>query len=231
MSYYSAVQPSSLKQYYSENDIVDFIIKMKTGRAILPGSIRLSGQLSVETNRATDKKIVLEDMVHLDQYAGVHSFIRSINTQVNNSTIENVQQYPRIVSMMTQANSTLESLVTSSSNLCELKGLTNHFQLVGNSNVGDASTISFSMLPQISLNMASDLIAQEKFQNIQLSMVLANSVEALFTSLKQNDERMKGIDKFTSLEYKLFNLLLIKSICDSATALCISDNLKLSPFI
>lgn len=208
MSYYSAVQPSSLKQYYSENDIVDFIIKMKPNRAIVPGSIRLSGQLSVETNRATDKKIVLQDMVHLDQYAGVHSFIRSINTQVNNSTIENVQQYPRIVSMMTQANSTLESLVTSSSNLCELKGLTNHFQLVGNSNVGDSSTISFSLLPQISLNMASDLISQEKFQNIQLSMVLANSVEALFTSLKQNDERMKGIDKFTSLEYKLFNLLL-----------------------
>jgi len=208
MSYYSAVQPSSLKQYYSENDIVDFIIKMKPGRAILPGSIRLSGQLSVETNRADAKALVLEDMVHLDQYAGVHSFFRSINTQVNNSTIENVQQYPRIVSMMTQANQTLESLTSSSSNLCELKGLTNHFQLVGNSYVGDASTISFSMLPQISLNMASDMLSQEKFQNVQLSMVLANSVEALYTSLKEDDARMTSVDKFSALEYKLYNLLL-----------------------
>jgi hypothetical protein len=109
---------------------------------------------------------------------------------------------------MTQSNSTLESLATSSSNLCELKGLSNHFQLVGNSYVGDDKTVSFSMLPQISLNMASDMLPQENFQNIQLSMVLANSVEALFTSLKNNDARMKGSDKFSTLQYKLFNLLL-----------------------
>ena len=218
MAYYSAVQASSLKQYYSENDIVDFIIKMKPNKAILPGSIRLSGDLNVTTNRTTNEAIVLEDMVHLDQFAGVHSFFRSINTQVNNSTIENVQQYPRIVSMMTQANNTLESLVTESSNLCELKGLTNNFQLVGNSYVGDAKTISFSMLPQISLNMASDMLSQQSFQNIQLSMVLSNSVEALYTNLKTDDPRMKkDLTKFSALQYKLFNLLLSWTEVDMIT--------------
>lgn len=209
MTYYSAVQPSSLKSYYTQNDIVDFIIKMKPNRAIVPGSIRLSGDLNVSTDRATEKDIIILDQVHLDQFSGVHSFFRSINTQVNNATIENVQQYPRIVSMMSQANNTLESLVSDSSSLCELKGLTNTFQLVGNKFVGDVPCVAFSCLPQISLNMASDVLPQEKFNNIQISMILANAVEALYTSLKHDDPRMTEPDtKFTALEYKLFNVLL-----------------------
>jgi len=209
MSQYSAIQPSSLKQFYSQNDIVDFIIKLRPGRAIVPGSIRMAGDLNVTTDRVINPELVLEDKVHLDCFAGVHSMIRSVNTQVNNISIENTQAYPRIVSMMTQANQDLDSLNSSSSNLCELKGTTNCFQLIGNKLVNNTHCVSFSMKPQISLNMASNMLGADKFSNVQFSFVLANAVEALYTGHKANDAYMTTeATKFSNLNYKLFNLLL-----------------------
>jgi len=208
-TYYSAIQPSSLKSFYSQNDICDFIIKMPQGRAIVPGSIRLAGDLNITCDRVSNPNITLEDRVHLDMFAGAHSFIRSVNTQVNNITIENTQAYPRIVSMMGQATEDLDSLNSSSSNLCELKGTTNNFQLIGNKLVDDNRCIAFSLKPMISLNMANNLMGADKFGNIQLSFVLANAVEALYTSNKANSEHMtNNATKFSALNYKLFNLLL-----------------------
>lgn len=209
MSYYSAIQASSLKDHYTENDIVDFIIKLRPGRAIVPGTIRMAGDLNVITDRVNSPALVLEDKVHLDAFSGIHSVIRSVNTQVNNISIENTQAYPRIVSMMTQANQDLDSLNTASSNLCELKGTTNCFQLIGNKLVNGTHCVSFSMKPQISLNMATDMLGADKFGNIQLSFVLANAVEAFYTGHKSNDTYMTTeATKFSNIHYKLFNLLL-----------------------
>ncbi len=209
MSYYSAIQPSSLKEFYTQNDIVDFIIKLRPGRAIVPGSLRMAGDLNVITDRVNSPALVLEDKVHLDTFAGIHSVVRSVNTQVNNISIENTQAYPRIVSMMTQANQDLDSLNTSSSNLCELKGTTNCFQLIGNKLVNGTHCVSFSMKPQISLNMANGMLGADKFGNVQLSFVLANAVEAFYTGHKSNDAYMTTeATKFSNIHYKLFNLLL-----------------------
>lgn len=207
-SYYSAIQPSSLKNFYTQNDIVDYIIKLKPGRAIVPGSIRMCGDLNVTVER-TNPMLVLEDQVHLDMFSGVHAVVRSVNTQVNNVTIENTQAYPRIVSMMTQATQDLDSLNSSSANLCELKGTTNCFQLIGNKVVNDSHCISFSMKPQISLNMANNMLGADKFGNIQVSFVLANSVEAFYTGHSPTSAYMTSNEtKFSTINYKLFNLLL-----------------------
>ena len=175
---YNATQPSSLKSTYGENDILDFIIKLPQGRSIVANSFRLSGNIVVSTNKGA---ITEGDAIHLDPFAGMHSIIRSVNTQVNNSTIENVQLYNRIVSMSRMATNNLESINTSSLLLSEICGTMNHFQLLGTTKRDGLNSASFSILPMIAINQSSNNLSSEKFQVIQISMTLANAVEAFYT--------------------------------------------------
>jgi hypothetical protein len=199
---YNATQPSSLKAEYGENDILDFIVKLPQGRSINAGSFRLSGSLAVTCNRVGDAAIRVADHIHMDAFAGIHSVIRSINTQVNNSSIENTQGYNRIVAMKRQATENLESLNTSSTLLSELCGTTANFQMVG-------GETSFSMLPMISLNQSSGNLSSDKFQVIQISMTLANAVEAFYTDRLVTEEYMTAADtKFTEIYYSLKDLQL-----------------------
>ena len=200
---YNATQPSSLKSAYGENDILDFIIKLPAGRSISAGSFRLSGNVSVTCNRTTDGgAIKLADHIHLDAFAGIHSVIRSVNTSVNNSGIENNQMYNRSVSMQRQATNHLESLNTSSTLMSELCGTMNVFSLVGGST-------SFSMLPMIAINQASADLSSDKFSVIQISLTLANAVEAFYTDRKAEEYYMTEADtKFTEIFYSLSDLQL-----------------------
>ena len=175
---YNATQPSSLKSTYGENDILDFIIKLPQGRSIVANSFRLSGNIVVSTNKGA---ITEGDAIHLDPFAGMHSIIRSVNTQVNNSTIENVQLYNRIVSMSRMATNNLESINTSSLLLSEICGTMNHFQLLGTTKRDGLNSASFSILPMIAINQSSNNLSSDKFQVIQISMTLANAVEAFYT--------------------------------------------------
>jgi hypothetical protein len=214
---YSATQPSSLQNFYGENSIIDFIIKMKPNKGIVPGSLRISGDLNISTSKSPE--ITLHDKIHLDAFSGVHGLFRSVNTQVQNISIENVQSYGRIVSMMAQAKNDLDTLNTSSLVLSELRGTTNSFQLIGNKVVDGKNCVSFSMLPQVSLNMANGILGSDKFSNIQMSFTMANAVEALYTSHKPLDPYMTNDDtKFTSIDYKLYNVLLSWVEVDVTTA-------------
>ena len=203
---YNATQPSSLKSTYGENDILDFIIKLPQGRSIVAGSFRLSGNIVVSTSQGALKA---EDSVHLDPFAGIHSVIRSVNTQVNNSTIENVQMYNRNVSMQRLATNNLESINSSSLVLSEMCGTVNNFQLLGTVKRGDLNAASFSMLPMIAINQGSNNLSSSKFQVIQISMTLANAVEAFYTDHTATGPYMSDAGTaFSEIFYNLADLQL-----------------------
>ena len=203
---YNATQPSSLKSTYGENDILDFIIKLPMGRSIMSGSFRLSGNMIVRTEKGPINE---DDAIHLDPFAGIHSVIRSVNTQVNNSTIENIQQYNRIVAMQRQATNNLESINSSSVLVSELCGTANHFQLLGTTPRGGSNAVSFSILPMISINQSSNNLPSDKFQVLQISITLANAVEAFYTDhLKEGPYMSDPATSFSEIFYNLADLQL-----------------------
>ena len=213
MTFYSAAQPTSLKTSYGANDIIDFQVQPGLGRSIVPGSFRFSGQIATQVLKpnGTWRAINSKDYLQVDAFAGIHSIVRSINTQVNSRTIENTQLYPRVVSMMRQATNTLNSLNTDSTLISEICGTVNNFQLIGTVHTEDmpsstAFLSSFSMLPMNCLNMASGQLSQKKFQNIQMSFTLADALEIFYTSRKPEDNYMLDDETgYTSVRYAIFN--------------------------
>ena len=212
MSFYAATQPTSLKTSYSSNDIVDFNVQPKPGRSILPGSFRFSGEIGIQVQATTGgawRPIEELDYINVDAFAGVHSIIRSINTQVNARTIENTQLYPRIVAMMRQATNTLGSLNTDSTLLSEMCGTVNRFQLLGTRstsvNASSYKMASFSILPMNCLNLASAPLSQTQFGNIQMSFTLADAIECFYTSRKSTDLYFSGAKSYNNIRYVVVN--------------------------
>ena len=208
---YSATQPTSLKaDGYTENDIMDFIVKIKPGRAIVAGSMRVSGLLNVQVNRKVGglQNITIDDKLHLDPLVGIHSVFRSINTQNMNSTLENIQGYGRNVSMARQAQYDMNTINSSAMLQNELCSISNVYPLLGNIKRDDKHYISFSCLPQFCLNMANDNLHQSKFPNVQVSFTLANGIEAFYTDLLNNSDYMAGNSGYTDIKYTLQDVKL-----------------------
>jgi hypothetical protein len=203
---YNATQPSSLKNTYGENDILDFIVKLPAGRSIVANSFRISGNLVVSTSKGA---ISAGDAIHVDPFAGIHSVIRSVNTQVNNSTIENIQMYNRNVAMQRMATNNLESINTSSLLLSEMCGTMNHFQLLGTTKRDGLNAASFSILPMISINQSSNNLSSEKFQVIQISITLANAVEIFYTDHTAGGPYMSDAETaFSEIFYNIADVQL-----------------------
>ncbi len=181
MSFYNASQPINIQSVYTDNNVVEFLLKMPTGRQLKAGSMRLNGYLKVlKTNPAgVVSSIEDNDKVFLNSYAGVHSFFRNVNSSINNRTIESLLNYPRYVSMITQHDSTPEGLITNSAHASELKGCLNNYLLPGNN---DKKGIAFSFKPHISLNKSSTDLPQSKFGEIKVTFQLCNSTEAIYIS-------------------------------------------------
>tara|TARA_R110000868_G_scaffold256995_1_gene514080 strand:+ start:3936 stop:5087 length:1152 start_codon:yes stop_codon:yes gene_type:complete len=202
MSFYNASQPINIQNIYTDNNVVEFLIKMPSGRALKAGSLRLNGYLKVNkiSSSGVAVSITENDKVFLNQYAGVHSFFQNINSSVNNRTLESVLHYPRYVSMITQHEATPEALITNSANASELKGCLNNYLLPGNNSTYG---IAFSMKPHICLNKSSTDLAQSKFSEIKISINLSNSTECLYIS---GGKPIKS--DISSLSFELSNLQL-----------------------
>ena len=182
MSYYNASQPINIQSVYTENNVVEFLLKLGTGRAIKAGSMRINGYLKVlKTLPAGGSPSMIDerDKVFLNQYAGVHSFFRNVNSSVNNRTLESLLNYPRFCSMIAQHDTTPEGLITNSAHASELKGCLNNYLLPGNDAL---KGIAFSMKPHICLNKSSTDLPQSKFNEMKISIQLANATEGLYIS-------------------------------------------------
>ena len=223
--YYNSVQPLNIKTTgYSSNDMVDFNIRTRPGRAIKQGSIRFTGRLSLYLTDASGAKrgVRYNDGVFLDPYVGVHSLIRNISTQVSGSTIENIQYYPRFVGMKNQSRYTQEQLDTNTLCMTELLGTQNNIMLLaenggtldigGIPDVNLSQGVSFSMIPEICVNNGSDDLGNAKFGALRVMMNLANGLEAFYTTHTPNDYYFTtdgstiSPDAFTQISYTITSL-------------------------
>jgi hypothetical protein len=197
--FYNGVKPLNIKPFYAANDIIDFTIKLRPGRAVKAGSLRVSGWLSVQKiapGSSAAVPIVANDCVFTTPYAGVHSFFRNSTCSVNDRTLESNTMYPRWASMVKQSKYTLEGLNTSSAALTELCGSQNNVLLQGSeicpnpafpSNVdpgiyGTCFSIPFSFKPEVALNKSSMDLGQSKFPQMKLLFNMASAIEALYST-------------------------------------------------
>jgi hypothetical protein len=195
--FYNGVKPLNIKSYYSANDIIDFTIKLRPGRALKAGSLRVSGWLNIQKvapNSFSAVPVVPDDCVFLSPYSGVHSFFRNSTCSVNDRTLESNTMYPRWASMVKQSKYTLEGLNTSSAALTELCGSQNNVLLMGSeiapntvtlSNVTpgtDVYSIPFSFKPELALNKCSGDLGQSAFPQMKIVFNLASAVEALYST-------------------------------------------------
>lgn len=195
MTYYNAVKPLNIKALYSANDIVDFTLKLRPGRAIKSGSLRVSGWLNIQKQApgSTDWiPCTKADSVFCSPFAGVHSFFRNSSCSVNDRTLEQNSMYPRWASMVKQSKLTLEGINTSSMATLELCGTQNNVSLLGSevapntvtlpNVVGEVISIPFSFHPEIGLNKSSGDLGQSRFPQMKVLFNLCSAIEALYST-------------------------------------------------
>ena len=99
---YHSVQPSNVKETYTEFDLVDFELTFEN-RKIVANSLRLEGDVGFFTDNTAAARLTNEE-VRIDQFAGAHSLFESITTEVQTmGVLENFQEYPRYVRMAAEA--------------------------------------------------------------------------------------------------------------------------------
>lgn len=191
---YNAVKPLNIKPFYTANDIVDFTVKLKPGRAAKAGSFRVSGWLNVQkiSPAGVVAPLVADDCVFMSPFAGVHSFWRNSTVYVNDRTLEVNTMYPRWASMVKQSKYSLEGLNTSSAGLTELCGSQNDVLLMGSEIAPNTSvqanvpftplSIPFSFKPEVALNKSDGDLGQSGFGMMKFLFNLASSVEALYST-------------------------------------------------
>jgi hypothetical protein len=196
MTFYNAVKPLNIKALYSANDIVDFTLKLRPGRAIKAGSLRVSGYLNIQKQAPGSSDWVpctKDDSVFVSPYAGVHSFFRNSSCSVNDRTLEQNSMYPRWASMVKQSKLTLEGINTSSMATIELCGTQNNVALLGSQVapntvtlpgvVGEVFSIPFSFKPEIALNKSTGAdLGQSQFPQMKVLFNLCSAIEALYST-------------------------------------------------
>jgi hypothetical protein len=195
MTYYNAVKPLNIKPLYSANDIVDFTLKLRPGRAVKAGSLRVSGWLNIQKQAPGSIDWVpctKADSVFVSPFAGVHSFFRNSSCSVNDRTLEQNSMYPRWASMVKQSKLTLEGINTSSMATIELCGTQNNVSLLGSEVapntvtlpgvVGEVLSIPFSFHPEFALNKSSGDLGQSRFPQMKVLFNLCSAIEALYST-------------------------------------------------
>jgi len=113
---YHKVQPLLLKDYKPQ-DLVEFEL-FNEGRSFVPGSIRITGELEVLYNQQT---LTASQDVKFDHRCGIASFFNNMSVSFGNKgLIENIQDYPRLVAMTSNATESTWDMMNSSKSV-ELK--------------------------------------------------------------------------------------------------------------
>ena len=207
--YYNAVKPLNIKPLYSANDIVDFTLKLRPGRAVKAGSMRVSGYLNIQKQAPGSSDWVpctKAGSVFVSPFAGVCS--------VNDRVIEQNSMYPRWASMVKQSKLTLEGINTSSMATLELCGTQNNVALLGSEVapntvtlpgvVGEVISIPFSFHPELALNKCSADLGQSRFPQMKILFNLCSAIEALYSTAHPD-----YIDaNIASLQYSFLDLQL-----------------------
>lgn len=202
---YRSTQPLAKKDSYVPSDLVQFKIIMDQGTEIVRNSFSLSGNVRAKVPSGSTTKNVTTEDVRYDGKIGVHSFLQSIDSNVDGVSIEQFHYYPRYQRMV--ADITMDPAdLYSSENVCELR-VPNDWQSqkvlrglgreAGNNNDAVNEDSPFWVRPNFALNKSNRNIRQSDIQVITVSFTLAQVTEALF-----------GKDVGVNTSYSLKNLRL-----------------------
>ena len=183
---YHQVEPQAIQTEYKSFDNVDFVINAGEGRALLKNSVRILGDLKINTDADTRST----GGIGFDRNAGAHCFIDSIQISMDQiGLVENIQNYPRYVSMVAHAtDDRLDNL--NSDRQCELKehvdaateilaqGINTYVQGAGVAT--GPEDVDFSIKPVCGLNrMSGGDLAESVSGSVTLTCNLARDVVAL----------------------------------------------------
>ena len=201
---YGQVMPQAVQDTYTEFDNVDFVINVGEGRALLKNSVRVLADVLVTTDGAA--RPAAQSTLGWNRNAGAHSFFQSVQVSTQLSgLIENVQNYPRLVNMVSTASNDRLDLINSDRQ-CELRGHVDNSTnlwaqgyvpyVEANGTAPPIADFDFSLKPMCALNsMSGGDLASAKSGAITLSLNLAKNIDAL-----------RGGDQTATCDYKLSNL-------------------------
>ena len=204
---YAEIIPENyLPNGYGEFNNVDFVLTFE-GATLDLGSLRLLADLEVVTG-ATG--LTLDDPtnytkdIRYDNMVGSHSFVESIQTEINGEIIESITEYPRMVKMLNTATQSQTDLMNAS-NVCQLKvpfdNLSNAVlkgeKVKNNDNVVIRRNPDFSCKLKMCLNSVNDSLPYSRSGEVRVTVNLARNFSALY-----------GSDVDSTTKYTLKNLRL-----------------------
>lgn len=198
-----SVIPENNRATYGAYDVVDFRASFPT-RMMNLNSLRLTG--TVQVKNAAGNKITTEE-VQLDSRVGAHSLISNIQSFVGGISIDNIMEYPRMVKMITTANTNTSDMFQAH-NICELKAPNEKVakDILRRETTPVAlstplyRTMDFSIKPVIGLN-------QVYSQRKQLSYQKSGDVRVVIT-LNRDNAVMFGNSVVEGYSYTLTDLRL-----------------------
>lgn len=193
---YHETDPQATQTKYTEFDNVDFVINVGEGRALLKNSVRILGDLRVDSDGAGTRNAAAG--LGFNRNAGAHSFFQSVQVSMQNAgLVENVQNYPRLVNMLSVASNASTDLINSD-RICELRAFNDELTQLwtqghntyvegGGAEQATEQDFDFSLKPMCALNaMSGGDLAASKSGAITLTCNMARNIDALSGKTQNN---------------------------------------------
>lgn len=189
---YRQIFPVAKRDFYIANDVADFELTSENN-SIKAGSIYISGKVRVRTGvdtynntvtSATSGSGLTTQDVKLDAYAGVHSFFRRFNCETAQGTLENIDNYPRLMRMIAEATMHRDNSCNESDKQMALQSA--DVDRAESFTLAQLSTndldVPFCFRPLIAFNSSSADIPYRRTGLMRISLRFAPLNEALFGS-------------------------------------------------
>ena len=197
---FHSIDPDSIRDFYTSNDLVTFSVSVGDGRALMPGTVRLEGLLAVTVGGAASSTAD----IRLDPFLGANALFAEVNTEsVLLGVIEQTgAAYTRAVRQISDLTLRPTDLFTGaavaslqSPDVLLTQQYVNGVLPIGSA--GPPDPIDFSVTPVIAVNRASGAVAFSKTGQLRISVRLATVSDALF-----------GGGSDTTVAYAISNLRL-----------------------
>lgn len=184
---YRVAFPTPKLDYYIANDTPEFELTPETS-SLKAGSVYVTGKLNVRrnvtnyNNSPSGDIIDTAERVYLDPYAGVHSLFRRWNTAIAQGTLENIDEYPRLVRMIAECTMYKDDMTAESDKQMALQcgqrefGHTVLLPAVGD----DPYSMPFAFRPLITINSSSADIPFRRSGMTSITTMLTPLPEAFF---------------------------------------------------
>lgn len=190
---YRTIYPVAKRDNYIANDVLDFELTAENN-SIKAGSIYLSGSIEFRTGVTTYNEtpsgtvLAATKDIKLDPYVGAHSFFRRINCETAQGTMENLDNYPRLIRMVAECNAYKDDLSNETDKQMALQSGQDEFgkaeiRPLERDVAGDpksAVAVPFCIKPLIAFNSSSADIPYRRSGLMRVSLRMAPLTEVAF---------------------------------------------------